>query len=66
MREYNCELYTQWHTYIIKTPPGGGGHRKERSQLASEKGDYVITFTGKRVLFNVNCHSASTYLAGWQ
>jgi len=43
-----------------------GGHRKERGQLASERGDYVITFTVKSVLYNVNCRSASTYLTGWQ
>jgi len=61
-REHNWELYTQWRNY--ENNNATGEHRKERSQLASERGDYVITFTVKSGLFNVNCHSASTYLAG--
>jgi len=63
VREHNCELHTQWRTYVIITPLG---HRKERSQLASERRGYVITFTVKSGLFNVNCRSASTHMAGWQ
>jgi len=45
--------------------PSGDIEKCEASSLV-KGGDYVITFTVKSVLFNVNCHSASTYLAGWQ
>jgi len=43
--------------------PLGDIEKGEASSLV--KGDYVITFTMRSVLFNVNCQSTSMCLAGW-